>query len=225
MNTSAVAAHGFLDNVRADLYRHYERFSWPLLLRAILFKRTFTPVFTLRLCQLLDRPGLVRPLHVLARGLHRWATARAAIDLPWQTSIGPGFRIVHGFGLVVNARARLGSNVTVFQGATIGQRDRWEDGAAASDYPAIGDEVFVGAYAMVLGVTVGRGSTIAPLSVVVDPVADSVVVSGNPARVIRTGSRPYVTKTSRGFGPGAPARAGGSHQETITRQNLSGRRS
>jgi serine O-acetyltransferase len=171
--------------VRADLFRHYGRFSWPLLLRSIALKRTFTPVFTLRLCQALDRAGWRRILQLPARLLHRWASARAAIDLPWQTSIGPGFRIVHGFGLVVNGRSRIGRNVTVFQGVTIGQRDRVTASSRESSYPVIGDEVFIGAFAMVLGSAVGNGAVIAPLSVVLGPVEPGTAVSGNPARVIK----------------------------------------
>lgn len=188
---------GFLDCVKADLYRHYEAFSWPLLLRSIAFKRTFTPVFTLRLCQALNRKGWRRILQVPARLLHRWATSRAAIDLPWQTTIGPGFRIVHGFGFVTNAKSKFGSNVTVFQGVTVGQKDRLYKGTRETEFPVIGDEVFLGAYAMVLGVEIGKGAIVAPLSVVVDSIDPHTAVSGNPAKVIKENVESYISKPWR----------------------------
>jgi maltose O-acetyltransferase len=51
----------------------------------------------------------------------------------------------------------------------------------------IGDEVWIGAGAMVLGgVTIGRGSTIGAGSVVTRSVPAFSVVAGNPARVVRT---------------------------------------
>jgi serine O-acetyltransferase len=180
--------------VRADLHRHYGRFGWGLLLRAVLFKRTFAPVFTLRLCQALDRGGWKRMALVPARLLHRWATGRAAIDLPWRTRIGPGLRIVHGFGLVVNEASVIGSNVTLFHGVTIGQRDRVAQGARTTSQPVIEGDVFLGAYAMVLGAHVGRGAVVAPMSVVINPVEPRTAVGGNPAKPIRHDVSPDVTQ-------------------------------
>jgi serine O-acetyltransferase len=184
----------FLNCIRADLHRHYERFGWMLLLKSVLFKRTYSPVFTLRLCQALNQSGWCKMLLPFARLAHRWATSRASIDLPWQTSIGPGFRIVHGFGLVVNAKARIGRNATVFHGVTIGQRDRIDSEVMETRFPEIGDDVFIGSYAQVIGCRVGTSSVIAPMSVVFDHVEEKTVVGGNPARFIKSLANSYVSK-------------------------------
>ena len=194
MSALEEVADDFMTCVQADLFRHYGRFSWPLLLRSIAFKRTFSPVFTLRLCQSLESRGWHKVLQLLPRMLHQWASARAVIDLPWQTRIGAGFRIVHGFGLVVNPHARIGRNVTVFQGVTIGQRDHVSAASRETTYPVIGDEVFIGAYAMVLGATIENGALVAPLSVVVERVESKTAVSGNPARVIKRDIEAYVAQ-------------------------------
>lgn len=55
-----------------------------------------------------------------------------------------------------------------------------------ADGVEIGDDVFVGARAMILkGVRVGNGSVIGAGSVVVSDVPSHVVVAGNPARIVR----------------------------------------
>lgn len=165
-----------------------------LLLKSALFKRTYSPVFTLRLCQTLDRQRWRNAFLPVARLLHRWAIARASIDLPWQTRVGPGFRIVHGFGLVVNVNACIGRNVTVFHGVTIGQRDRLDGLKMETSYPEIADDVFIGSYAQVIGSSIGPGAVIAPMSVVIDEVKERTVVGGNPARFIKHVTRSYVSK-------------------------------
>jgi serine O-acetyltransferase len=81
-------------------------------------------------------------------------------------SIGPGFFIDHGTGVVIGETAEIGANVRLYQAVTLGAK-RFatdEDGhlqKGGARHPIVEDEVVVYAGATILGrVTIGRGSTI-----------------------------------------------------------------
>ncbi|HXD41992.1 MAG TPA: serine acetyltransferase [Ramlibacter sp.] len=181
---------------KADTWRQFRSFSWPLALQGVIVRRNYRAVATLRLCQwMAQRPPLVsRPLLPVARILHRFACHAAGIDLPWKTSIGPGLALTHGWGTVVNEHALIGSNVTLFHGVTLGQRDRIAaDGSRLTGYPVIEDDVWIGPHAVVVGpVTIGRGSRIAAGACVFENVPAHSIVMGNPARVVKSDCAPDV---------------------------------
>ena len=178
--------------VAADLTRHYGRSSPALLVRAVLLERTFRVVLTLRLAQ--AAAGRSRALLVAAVVAHRFASGSAGVDLPWRTRIGPGFRLFHGWGAVVNTEAVIGADVSMFHGVTLGQGDRIAaDGTRTTGYPVIEDEVWIGPHAVIVGgVTVGRGARIAAGAVVSKDVPPATMVAGNPAAVVRTDVPPDV---------------------------------
>lgn len=181
--------------LKADTHRQYGGFSWRRLLLGALTRRTFRVVVTMRLCQLAaGSRGPVRALLPPLRLLHRMATRRAAMDFPWQTRVGAGLAITHGWGLVVNPGVRIGDNVTLFHGVTLGQRDHIApDQTRVSRYPVLEDEVWVGPHAIIVGgVTVGRGSRIAGGALVAESVPAHSVVAGNPAAVIKADCVPDV---------------------------------
>jgi len=43
-----------------------------------------------------------------------------AIDIDYRSHIGPGFRVVHGIGVVIGYDVCAGKNFTVYQGVTVG---------------------------------------------------------------------------------------------------------
>jgi serine O-acetyltransferase len=158
-------------------------------------RRTFRVVVTLRLCQAAaGSRGLWRLTLPLWQVLHGLAGHWAGLDLPWRTKIGPGASLTHGWGLVVNADVRIGSNVTLFHGVTIGQRDRiGSDGQRSTHVPVIEDEVWIGPHAIVVGgVTIGRGSRIAGGAFVTGNVPRYSVVQGNPATIVKHNCLPDI---------------------------------
>lgn len=157
--------------------------------------RNFRPILTLRLIQgLSGQGGFGRAAALPFKLLHRLFCWMAAMDFPYQTAIGPGLAITHGWGLVVSPGARIGANCTLFHGATLGRKDDIDaNGVRRSGYPVIEDEVWIGAHAIVIGaVTIGRGARVAAGAVVTKDVPSGAIVGGNPARVLREHAVPDV---------------------------------
>lgn len=130
--------------------------------------------------------GLVgRGLFVVVGGTYKLFTETfMGIELPVSTEIGPGLRLRHGVGIVVNPASRIGSNVMIRQGVTLGNRK------SAADCPTIEDGVEIGVGAVIIGaVTIGRGARIGPNAVIFRDVPAGAVVA-SPASEVRTaGSR------------------------------------
>jgi serine O-acetyltransferase len=113
----------------------------------------------------------------------RWWKPVPGLDLG-RTPIGPGLFISHGQATVLSAE-RIGSNLQVHQGVTVG----WD--YRGDRRPIIGDDVFIGAGAKILGaITVGDGARIGANAVVVCDVPAGATAVGVPARVVSAGSRP-----------------------------------
>jgi len=191
----------FSKTVSADLIRLDGRCSLGCFIRSICLVRTFRPVFTMRLCRALNQGSWVRrkALGTVARIFHRIATNAAAMDLPWETNVGPGFCITHGWGVVISPRATIGANCTVMHGVTIGAKDNiGQNGERTTEYPVIEDEVFIGPHAVIVGgIRVGRGARIAAGTIVTNDVPSHAIVVGNPMRVIREHAEPDVMHPAR----------------------------
>jgi serine O-acetyltransferase len=103
-------------------------------------------------------------------------------ELPPTAEIGPGLRIPHPAAIVVGNRAVIGSNCTLLQGATLGER---LGNRAEHDYPTLSDSVTVGAGAKLLGrIRVHEGAMVGANSVVLSDVPPYATVVGVPARVV-----------------------------------------
>ncbi len=109
------------------------------------------------------------------------ARAWTGVDIHPAATIGPGLFIDHATGVVIGETAVVGSDVTIYQGVTLGGTSL----EAGKRHPTVGDRVTIGAGAKVLGpVTVGSGSRIGANAVVVRDVPPDSVVVGVPGQVI-----------------------------------------
>lgn len=126
------------------------------------------------------RPRLLSlPFKLLYRLLDLPVQLLFGISISSNSEIGPGFYIGHFGGIVVHGR--LGANCSIGQGVTIGAKG----GGRSDGYPHIGDDVYLGAGAMVIGrVRVGDGVLVGANTVVVQDVPDRCRVVSAPARVL-----------------------------------------
>ena len=99
------------------------------------------------------------------------------IRLHLNSDIGPGLFIGHFGGILVD-RCKLGKY------CTISQSTRIQAGDAASG-PVLGDRVWVGAHAQIIGAhAIGTGSTVSAAATVTRDIPDNMLCMGNPARAV-----------------------------------------
>lgn len=114
-----------------------------------------------------------------AKGVvYRLLFRKYGVEMSPGAEIGGGFYIAHPVGSVISPK-RIGKNCTIIHSVTIGMRNEWA-------FPDIGDNVFIGAGARILGgIRVGNHATIGANAVVIHDVPDGATVVGIPAKVIK----------------------------------------
>jgi serine O-acetyltransferase len=118
-------------------------------------------------------PGLPRAISMFARFI-------TGVEIHQGATIGRGFFIDHGMGVVIGETTEIGENVTLFQGVTLGGTGK-EKGKR---HPNIEDNVVVATGASVLGaITVGRNARVGAGAVVIQDVPANCTVVGVPGRV------------------------------------------
>lgn len=124
----------------------------------------------------------VHHLKLFARWISQIARGLTGIEIHPGATIGPGFFIDHGMGVVIGETAEVGTNVTLYHGVTLGGTSINK----GKRHPTIGDRVVIGAGAKVLGaITIGDDSRIGANAVVVKPVPPNSVVVGVPGQIVR----------------------------------------
>lgn len=115
------------------------------------------------------------PLAFALQLLNKWMN-QCVIGL--NAEFGPGFVLVHPVGVVINSKVRGGKGVVLESAVVIGD----EKGRS----PTLGDDVFVGAGAKIIGgVVVGAGARIGANAVVVKDVPARATAVGIPAHNVR----------------------------------------
>lgn len=128
-----------------------------------------------------------RGVPLLPRLLSMLARAVTGIEIHQGATIGRGFFIDHGMGVVIGETCEIGENVTIFQGVTLGGTGK----ERGKRHPTVEDNVVIAAGAKVLGpITVGRDSRVGAGAVVIQDVPPNCTVVGVPGRVaVRSGER------------------------------------
>jgi serine O-acetyltransferase len=134
------------------------------------------------LCRV-SRAALLRRIPVLPQLLTYLNIVLFGLEVTPRCEIGPGIFFPHPSGTVVGAW-RIGSNVTILQGVTLGAK-RMDLDFDSKLRPEVGDNVVLGAGAKILGgIQIGDNVTVGANSVVVDSVEAGSTVVGIPARRI-----------------------------------------
>lgn len=148
---------------------------WHNLLK--LLSPRFIPVLIVRIARYFY---LSRWLHVLSPVLTWLNVILFGIEFTAKCEVGPGLMLPHTSGTVVGA-TKIGSNVTIFQGVTLGAKFA-DIEFNPKTRPVVGDNVVIGAGAKVLGcIFVGEGAVIAANSLVFENVEPGALMIGVPA--------------------------------------------
>jgi serine O-acetyltransferase len=165
-------------DLRGKALWSYETTTWRAVIKTLLTDGTPAMIWY-RLMQWARRWRLV-PLEML---FNRFNSVFCGCIIGRGAEFGPGFVLIHSNGVVINGEVRGGADVKIEHQVTIGAERRQS--------PVLGDGVFVGAGAKIIGgVAVGDGARIGANAVVVDDVPAHTTVVGIPARVVRRRSDP-----------------------------------
>lgn len=154
-------------------------------------------VWAHRVSHAMWRRGAYLPARTLSQVTRFWTN----IEIHPAATLGPRLFIDHGAGVVIGETARVGSDVTIYHGVTLGGTSLDH----GKRHPTIGDRVTVGAGAKVLGnLTVGADSRIGANAVLVRSVDDHSVVVGVPGQVIAHGTAAIADTRPKQDSPTAP---------------------
>ena len=163
-----------LGDFRAKAAWCYEREDWKGVLKVMMTDGTPAMVWY-RLMQWARRWRLV-PLELV---FNRVNTMFCGCVIGRGAEFGEGFVLVHSLGVVINGSCPRRQGVKIEHQVTIGAEKRQS--------PVLGDDVFVGAGAKIIGpVVLGAGSKVGANAVVVHDVPAGATVVGIPARVVRS---------------------------------------
>lgn len=175
------------ENLKADIDRYTNKEK-----KRINFKFFFFLVFTQEIwaivvyrfgswCGKFEFPILSFILKISYFFLNKFVEITTGISISSNAQIDKGLYIGHFGGIFINEGAQIGGNCTIAQGVTIGTLGLGKAGA-----PVVGNNVFIGSGAKVLGkIQVGNNVKIGANAVVIKDVPDNATVVGVPARVVK----------------------------------------
>ena len=120
---------------------------------------------------------------ILARYISEKAKRKTGIEIHPGATIGKRLFIDHGTGVVIGETAIVGNDVTLFHGVTLGGTGK-EKGKR---HPTIGNNVFIGSGAKVLGnIIIGNNVKIGANAVILKDVPSNVTIVGGPGKIVKT---------------------------------------
>lgn len=112
---------------------------------------------------------------------YRHLKTKYGLEINSSVEIGPGLQISHPYNITINNGAKLGKNINLSKGVSIGQENRGKRQGA----PTIGNQVYIGINATIVGkITIGDDVLVAPNSYVNCDVPSHSIVIGNPCKII-----------------------------------------
>jgi serine O-acetyltransferase len=121
-----------------------------------------------------------RKFYLLARILSQISRWMTAIEIHPGAEIGKKFFMDHGAGIVIGETTEIHDNVLMYQGVVLGGTSLEKK----KRHPTIGNDVVIGAGAILLGpIMIGDGAKIGAGSVVIKDVPSEKTVVGVPARI------------------------------------------
>jgi serine O-acetyltransferase len=139
-------------------------------------------------------PGFhARQFHRVAHTLWKWKVPFfprlishfsrfcTGIEIHPGATLGHGFFIDHGMGVVIGETAEVGDNVVLYQGVTLGGTSLQKK----KRHPTLGNNVIVGSGAKLIGaIKIGDNVKVGSGSVVITSVPSNATVVGIPGRIV-----------------------------------------
>ena len=172
------------------LYRYAGKTDFITFLKTWYGRPEYRFIFYYRLAQAYAGKPV---LGFLSRFFLKRISYRFHIQIGPETKIGEGFLIGHFGNMGISPYAVIGRNFNMANGVCIGQSNR----GALKGAPTIGDDVWVGANAVIIGnIKIGNDVLIAPGAFVNFNVPDHSVVIGNPGKVrpVRNATKGYINR-------------------------------
>jgi serine O-acetyltransferase len=140
-----------------------------------------------RIAHALWKAGLWLPARLLSQ-VTRFFTG---VDIHPGALLGRRLFIDHATGVVIGETSIVGSDVTMYQGVTLGGTGKQH----GKRHPTVCDGVFIGNNANLLGnITIGENSRVGAGSIVLSDVPPNSTVVGVPAHIVyRNGKRVLIT--------------------------------
>ena len=124
--------------------------------------------------------------YLIARYISEKAKRKTGIEIHPGATIGKGLFIDHGVGVVIGETAIIGDNVTMFHGVTLGGIGS----ETGKRHPTIGDDVFIGCGAKILGnINIGANVKVGANAVILKDVEANTTVVGIPGTVVKKNGR------------------------------------
>ncbi len=150
---------------------------------AIIYHRIAHALYKMRI------PFLPRLISQIARFF------TGGIEIHPGAQIGRRFFIDHGAGVVIGETTVIGNNVMLYHQVTLGATGWWRPGPGRRQkrHPTVEDDVTIGVGAAILGpITIGRGSKIGAMALVLESVPPNSVVAAKPAELLVKSGEPLV---------------------------------
>jgi len=117
----------------------------------------------------------------------------SGIILPREVQVGKSFHLIHAGNTKIHPQTVIGDRVGIMHDVTLGTTPD------SSGVPTIGDDVFIGAGAKILGaVKIGDRARIAANSLVISDVPADTTAIGVPAKILRYTGRPVGDSSAPG---------------------------
>lgn len=175
-----------------DLYsRQPTKFLKRELLKNFIFNPGYRVVVYYRLSLYLQNVKILKRIaHIISRLIIIRLCRVPGVEIRTRFEIGEGLSFYHPHDIVIGAGARIGKNVTIYNGVTLGARTIRDEDAIKdieSRYPTIGNGVIIFSGSKIIGpVSIGDNSIVGANSVVIHSFPPNSVIAGSPARLINS---------------------------------------
>lgn len=130
----------------------------------------------------ISRYFYLRKYYFISRLILEKCKRKTGIEIHPGAIIGKNLFIDHGAGVIIGETSIIKDNVIIFQGVTLGTTGKKVKGRR---HPIIGNNVFIGSGAKILGnITIGDNVKIGANAVVLKDIPNNVTTVGIPSKIV-----------------------------------------